>query len=754
MRETFEWAEGWSRSSDNFVDDIQENVTLPDCPVLEQEVVNTPFFGKIWYRRRFFIPAEWKKRAMQVEIDAAMQTTRVFLNGVYQFTRFGGYQRFVIPLNENILYDAENVLTLEVDNTPQPDCPPGKPWRNLDFCYYSGLYRSARLTVTEAIHISDPLAVSLTAGGGIFIRTLEAGPERALLSLRLHAVHEVDLECRWCLAELGKREFPCSLQVVVTAPDGTEVGCFGSETVNLRMNTDHTFELELPVDRPELWDVDRPALYRVDCTLWAGTQAVDRRTVRYGIRTLAFQRDGFRLNGRKIELRGTNRHQEFPYVGNAAPATMQRRDAWLIKQAHYNFVRLSHYNQHPAFLDACDELGLLVIAPIPGWQYFSLNGSFVERALRDCRELIRTERNRPSVMLWEVSLNEAYPPGWLNGEFHRTAHREYPGDQCFTCGDVYGWFDDWDVLFFRPGLETDKPVLMREYGDWGFGGNNSTSRQSRGGGRAALLQQAWNFQWTYNQLRAMPGVIGGATWVMFDYNRGYHHQLEQSGDTDFFRVPKYKYHFYRSQGAGEPMVFIADDWLPREGEDKVVVFSNCDEVELLVNGRTLARRRPDNGADSPYNPERNSPGWETALLDEVDESGGVPFDGGNCRHLPHPPFTFAGIVHEPGVLRAVGYRRGEPAAEMTVRTPGPAVALECRVRTDGVEWQADGDLIFVDVCSVDADGTVVPGRSDRVTLRIDGDAVMVGSPVRSLEAGITTFLVRGRPAALTASPAE
>ncbi|MGE4565485.1 MAG: glycoside hydrolase family 2 TIM barrel-domain containing protein, partial [Victivallaceae bacterium] len=602
-------------------DESWQPVRLPHSAWLEPEVIGDQHLGVVYYRHRFFAPPEWRTRAVYFTLGAAMQRTGVRLNGQYLFTHLGGYDRWVFALSDLLRFGEENELEFTPDNRPAGDMPPGKPLADLDFCYYSGLYRDAELLIYDPIHISDPQGVAVTAGGGLFVRTLEATPERARLELRCHVVHEVPQCERHTINRYADGTYPCSLKVRLS--DGGE---FRSEEVNLRQNCDHTFALELVIDRPRLWHPAAPELYSCEVEVEVAGQVVDRGQVRFGVRTIEISKaDGLVISGRKVEIIGTNRHQDYPFIGNALTPEAQRRDAAIIRRAGYNLVRLAHYNQHPAFLDACDELGICVIPCIPGWQIYHANDAFFTNLFRDCRTLIRSYRNHPSAVMWEVCLNETYPPCWINAELHKIAHEEYPGPNFYTCGDVLGLFEGWDVLYYRPGLETDKPILMREYGDWGFGGNESTSRRRRGDGEKAMLQQAWNFQWTLNRIRGNRDFLGGANWAMFDYNRGYHPDLERSGDADIYRVPRYKYYFYMSQrdpDSDGPMVYLAADWNRLPGRDKVVVYSNCDEVELFCNGVSLGRRGPDDGPDTPYSTSGTSPGWETAALWYADGSGG------------------------------------------------------------------------------------------------------------------------------------
>ena len=706
-------------------------VTLPHQALPEPLCIESPRTEPVTYRRAFLAPEEWRGRIVNLSVGAAMQAARVFVNDRYLFTHFGGYQRFVVPLTDHLKFGAENVVRLELDNTPSEDAPPGKPVARLDFCYHSGLHRGAWLTVSDRIHISDELAVQVPAGGGLFVRTAGIGGGVATIEAECHVVNEYTNEERFlylCEPDDG----PVAARLAILGPDGRELAAVDAPPTMLPRNVAHTFRFRAEIADAPLWSLDAPNLCTARFEVFLGGQPQDVREVRFGIRTIGLTREGFFLNGMKTPLLGTNRHSEYPFVGNAIPPTAHRRDAILTKRGGHNFVRLSHYTQDPAFLDACDELGILVMLPIPGWQYCPANEAFVNHAVRDVREMVRAFRNHPSVILWETSLNESYPPSWFNDALHRAAHEEYPGDQCFTCGDSIGNYEGWDVLFYHEAIrDATKPVIIREYGDWSFGGNASTSRRARGDGAAALLGQAWNFQWTLNRALVLPGVVGTNDWCFIDYNRGCAPDIERSGSVDVFRLPKPKFHFYRSQNCPEPMLFAV-----RDGA-KVVVFSNCDEVELRTPGASPRRQKPDAGPDTAYNPDlATSPSMETALLWGTDTSGGRPYDGGNARHLPHPPFTFVDVAD--GDLVVVGYRDGREAVRQSLRAPGAVAALRTVVRDEGVPPVA-GDLVFVDAVLVDGAGEIVP-EARRVSFKAEGCEVLGASDFT--EAGVATCLVR------------
>ena len=732
----------WEKAASPELDDgIWEKVTLPHTAKLEPTVCNDPWEGICWYRLKLNIPQDWAEKILHLEFGGAMQKADIYLNGKYYFTHEGGYQRFLVPLTGMVKVGEENLLAIRLDNRPSDNCPPGKPVKNLDFLYYSGLYRSVRLIVNEKIHITDPLEVCIEGGGGVFLRTLQATKEQAKLSCRVHVMHTIFPNECWTLPQKADIPVPCQLDVELLAPDSSPATEPVSLEASIRPNMDYTYETEFTVKNPLLWSPDSPHLYTARFTLKREGEVLETKLVRYGIRTIGFDRKlGWLINGERTPILGTNRHQDYPQIGNAVPATLQRRDAMVIKRAGYNLVRLAHYPQDPAFLDACDELGLCVIAPIAGWQHWSRNTTFINNVLRDCRELVRNERNRPCVVLWEVSLNESYPNAWLQEEMHRTAHREYPGDQCFTCGDVYGLFEGWDVLFNRTNLNNrEKAVIVREYGDWAFGGlEESTSRHTRRDGDYELLRQTWNYQWTLNRMPMEDGYIGGCTWCMFDCATAIINRLTECGDCDEYRYPKYKYHFFRSQGSKEPMVFLATR---REYLDKVVVFSNCEEVEIFLNGVSVAKQKPDGGESTSYHTTGN-PNWETVLRPwELDGKDVALYDGGNCENLAHPPFTFFDLPRDSGELKAVGYIGGKAVAEDIVRTAERPVGLTVQLRHEGVALVED-DIVVVDVMLVDQNGTVVTDNTGKVTLLAEGNARVIGETKRTLSAGIVSFLLK------------
>jgi beta-galactosidase len=718
--------------SPGFDDSGWEAATLPHTARIEALVTGPPgspeaqWQGFCWYRRRLQLPADAADRLVLLRFEGAMNVAEVWLDGERLAQHLGGYLPFTLDLSDRVRPGADHVLAVRLDNRDNAITGP-KPLAQLDFHLYHGLYRPVFLLRTDRLHITDPLLADRPASGGVFVTHPSVSRTAATVRVQTHVRN----------AHADARTF--RLRATLRSQGGTVVAAATAAPVTLAPGADTAVVQELQVTSPRLWSPDAPHLHTLGCEVVTDAGVVDAETVRVGIRHLAIGRDGIRINGERQFLRGANRHQEYPYIGYALSDAAQYRDARLIKEAGFDYVRLSHYPHAPAFMDACDELGLVVMDCIPGWQYFSSDPAFVELQYRNCRELVRRDRNHPCVILWEVSLNESGMPPAFIARTHAIAHEEYPGDQCFTAG----WMHGYDVFIDARQhggcrREATGVCLVSEYGDWEYYAMNagldqgawqdltpaeSNSRQLRWQGEPALLQQATNFQEAHNDNRGTVAVADGL-WVMYDYNRGYAPDIESSGCADLFRVPKYAYHFFRSQRSASErvagveagaMVFIASEWTSRSAAD-VRVFSNCDEVALYLDGRLLERRLPDQDRIS--------------------------------TRLVHPPFTFRTGGFQAGTLEAIGYLAGRRAARHVVRTPGAATQLTVAFDLAGrPRDRVRRDTILCHAALRDAHGTVVPDAWENVAFGITGGATLVGANPFSSEAGIASIVVQTEPGA-------
>ena len=697
-----------------------EQVTLPHTAFIEPLVVTgEQWTGICWYKKIYRVARKQRHRHTGLLFDGAMNDAIVYLNGAEVSRHTGGYLPFYVDLSEDLQYGKENEILIRLDNRDNPAIPPGKPLNQLDFLWYSGLYRNVSLFVTDRLHITAPPESQAIPGGGIITGVRDVSREAATLTV------SVDIR--------NDDRIPRSFSMKNTLLDaaGIETAFTRSETIEMEPGQSMRLMTKMIVMHPALWSPDKPFLYTLTTELISGNDVIDRRETRTGLRSVRITSDrGLIINSEPLNVTGTNRHQEYPYIGYALSDNASYRDAFRIREAGFNLVRCSHYPPAPAFLDACDELGLLVIDAIPGWQFMG-DSLFREASLRDTRMMCRRDRNHPSIILWESSLNETVMPVSFLAALHDAVKEELPFGNNYTCS----WMDTICDVFiparqhasapdYWKKYSRKKPLFICEYGDWEYYAQNAgfsqtgfsdpepserSSRQLRSAGDRAMLQQAFNFQEAHNDNMYGP-CFGDANWLMFDYNRGYAPDIESSGIMDIFRIPKFSYWFYRSQAEEGPVCFIASHNLPSSGTT-VRVFSNADTVMLFQNDSLVAVQEPDHNR--------------------------------NTVNLSHPPFTFTLPQYIPGTLKAVAIRNGTETATASVTTPGSPAALRLEADFSNKPLKPDGaDAVFVYATLVDSIGNPVFNADSLVEFSVRGNAELIGQNTVRAEAGIATILLR------------
>lgn len=703
------------------------NISLPHTPFMEELTVLHQWQGICYYKKKLKVTPREASERLWIEFEGAMHLADIWVNGRHLMQHAGGYTPFVVDVTGMLKPDMENEILVRLDNRNNPLIPPGKPLENLDFCYYGGIYRDVNLIVKPNVHITHPILSNRRAGGGIFVTYPKVSESLAKVRVQTEIENQSEktqrMTLRHTLFEWGRK-----------AGKGKKIKT-DEQKIELQAKEKQELVQVMSVNNPRLWCPENPNLYILTTELIENGKVIDSEETRLGIRHLEMTREkGFVINGKPLRLVGSNRHMEYPYVGNAISDNAQYRDIYQIRSNGFNVVRLGHYPQDPSVLDACDELGLLAIEPIPGWQFFNKNPLFTELTYRDVRDIVRRDRNHPSVIMWETTLNESWPPnGWKDSAV-KVAHEEYPGDQCFTSGDAYGYdgfdvcYNDWEEGFNRPN-KTNKPGFIREYYDYEFGGHYSTSRITRGDGERALIQNAWNAQWSHNRYRAYyPWTIGDAVWSMYDYNRGCCDNICYSGIADIFRLPKFSLSFFRSQMPKGthlpegimPYELFIPSYRSEVLSDTVLVYGNVEEVELQLNGHTIAKQKVDRGADTQQ---------------YVSQP-----DGGNCAQLTCPPFTFTKVPKEKGVMKAIGYSKGVKVAEYVVRSPEKPSKLDVTYFESG-RPASKNDLLIVYVSLKDNQNTLCPLNQVPITLAVEGGAI-VGPATYQAECGIASFLVQ------------
>ncbi|ARU28851.1 glycoside hydrolase family 2 TIM barrel-domain containing protein [Cellvibrio sp. PSBB006] len=698
-----------------------QEVTLPHTSRIEPLIVNDQFQGDAWYRKMIDGNSIDDQRPVWLRFEAAMNVAEVWLNGEKLTMHVGGYLPFTAELTGKLTRD-QNELLVRLDNRDNPITGP-KPLATLDFNTYGGLYRDVYLVTKDDLYITDPIAADKQASGGIFVTYPKVSPTEAHIAIQTHVRNA---------GSAGK-----TFQIKQVLLDGKRI-VTQTESKNLTVpaNNDQESRLQLTLTNPNLWSPKQPHLYTLVTQVFDGQEMVDEQHTRIGIREFRFTDDGSLLiNGEKTFLRGINRHQEYPYVGYATSAAADYRDAVKIKSAGFDYVRLSHYPHSRAFMAAADELGLVLIDAILGWQYFSEDPAFQTQIQQTCRDLIRRDRNHPSVLAWECSLNESWMSESFIDSLQKIVHEEYPGNTTYSAGwQEYGY--DIYLQARQHRLEhyktPTKPYVVSEYGDWEYYAMNAglnqdawgdllqadrSSRQLLGDGEKRLLQQATNIQEAHNDNLTTPAFADGY-WVMFDYNRGYADDLEASGIMSIHRRPKYSYYFFQSQRDPQdisdhyesgPMVHIASRWQADSPLD-LRVFSNAEEVELVLNGKSLGKQTPDKNA--------------------------------NTKYLKHPPFTFDLKKFEAGELSAKAFINGKLVAEHKVVTPGKTTQITLDLDTRGKAPQAGvKDLVFVYAQLLDEKGNPTYDNDVEVTFSTQGDIRLVSSDKIKTEAGVASALI-------------
>ena len=562
--------------------------------------------GIAWYRKHFTMPADMQGKDVTLYFEAIMGKQEIYVNGMKAVDHLGGYLPITVNLSRLGVKAGEKCLiAVKADNSDDKSYPPGKKQSALDFCYHGGMYRDVWLIGKSPVAITDANEENKVAGGGVFLHYDNISEKKADIYINVEVGNKTTLNA--------------TPTVIATIKDKTGKTVATIKQKNaVAAGATSTFYLHSTLKAPHLWSPEEPYLYNVEIRVAEGGKITDGGIVRMGIRRAEFcGKEGFWLNGRLYhQLIGGNRHQDFAYVGNALPNSQQWRDAKRLKDAGMTIIRAAHYPQDPAFMDACDELGLFIIVPTPGWQYWNKDPEFGQLVHENTRQIIRRDRNHTSVLMWEPILNETrYPKDFALKALDITKEEfPYPGRPVAVADMnsegvkdnydvVYGWTDD----IGKEGTPDDKCVFTREFGemvdDWYA--HNCLNRAARSWGEKPMLTAALSLCDTYGEMfHNQHQFIGGCQWHPFDHQRGYHPDPYYGGIYDAFRQKKYAFEMFRSQDrTQEPMVFVANE-MTQFSDNDVVVFSNCDSVRLtqFEGDKILTLPVVHNAADKPCAP--------------------------------------------------------------------------------------------------------------------------------------------------------
>jgi beta-galactosidase len=647
------------------------------------------------YRRRFKVPPGARGKRVFVDFEGVMTASTVWINGTQLGEYKGGYTPFSFDLTPHIDFDGENVLAVDVDSSERPDIPPFG--YEIDYLTFGGIYREVWLRIVPATFIEnlvvrtkDVLKPNPGAEVVCFIQHGEASKAGATLDVELLDGERVLAKASQSLPAAGAASEPMAHSVRLDGVKGIS-----------------------------LWDLEEPKLYTARVRLRRGNEIMDEDSRRFGFREAQFTDHGFELNGKVIKLRGLDRHQTFPWVGQAMPGRAQRRDAEILrKKLKCNIVRTSHYPQSRHFLDACDEIGLLVLEEIPGWQHIG-DAAWQDISVDNVGRMIRRDWNHPSIILWGVRINESRDNHDFYTRTNALAHQLDPTRQ--TGGIRYFQESEFleDVFTMNDFGWPLKPPNHPRYLNTEFVGHTYPTKTIDQVER--LMEHTIRHARVHDQLASNPQYAGGIGWCAFDYNThgnfGSGDRICYHGVTDIFREPKPAAGFYKSQcdPAEEVVLEPAFHWARGDasvGFSKAVVCSNCEHLKFYIDDKLVADVDPDRK---------------------------------QFAHLKYAPFVFelGELFHKWGDLRIEGYMQGKLA--ITKRLSGRGVDTKFLLLPDDSELMADGaDSTRVVLRVTDEFGNVQPFANHAIKLELEGPAEIIGDNPFSLVGGTGAIWIRAQ----------
>ncbi len=717
------------------------------------------------YRRHLLIPKDWQGKRILLTFEGAAHDSTVFCNGKKVGEHHCGYTAFTVDLTDNVLYGQDNLLCVRLDSRENLNVPPFG--YVIDYMTYGGIYRDVRLEVKEKVSLSD-----------IFVHTaidFRSSPVTAQITSEI-TLTESDKN-----VTIRQYYMPKS---TAAAQESWRLLC--EQTVSTDVSCDKEFSLTATITAPLLWDTEEANLYILKTQLYQDNTLLDETETTFGIREAVFKKDGFYLNGRKLRIRGLNRHQSFPYVGYAMPKSMQRLDADLLKkELGLNAVRTSHYPQSHYFLERCDELGLLVFTEFPGWQHIG-DDSWKAQAVANAEDMIRQYRNHPSIILWGIRINESPDDDAFYEKTNAVAHKLDPSrptggvramKKSHLLEDVYTYNDflhDGEMPGCDPKKKVtsdmEKPYLISEYNGHMYPTKafDNEERRSEHAIRHANVLDA---------VAGQPDIAGSFGWCMFDYNT---HKDFGSGDRicyhgvmDMFRNPKLAANIYACEQEQTPVLEITSSMdigeHPGCNRGNIYILSNADSVKMYKNDRFIKEYLPEM---SPYKHLKHGP----ILIDdfigdsfaqnerfrpkhakEITDAMNLVARG-SLNHIPkrlyltalkllliyHIDFAevtrlYTKYIGDWGgtatIYRFDAIKDGKVVKSVT-KEPVREIRLEAEADHTILTEQHSYDVALVRIRAVDDHGNVLPFYQEPVRLIAEGDISIIGPDTIALQGGM------------------
>ncbi|WP_166333077.1 beta-galactosidase GalA [Sphingobacterium chungjuense] len=630
-----------------------------------------------WYRKSFTIPEADLGRQISLDFDGVFRNSAVWVNGHYLGTEASGYNSFNYDITDVLNYGGDNTIAVRVDVGME------EGW----FYEGAGIYRHVWLSKTDPIHV---------AKDGTFVSTdINLENNSATVNVKTELVNTLHKEqtisvVHTLVDALGKT-------IVTSRKDDVRIKPFHPEPV----------DVNFPVENITLWDLDTPYLYKLVTTVWANDKQTDHYETTFGFRTIRFDaKNGFFLNEKNIKLKGTNNHQDHAGVGAAMPDELQYYRIKALKDFGSNAYRASHNPPTPELLEACDRLGMLVID-----ENRLLASS--QPLLANLTKMIKRDRNHPSIILWSVGNEEWGIENNVTGSRLATTLQAVaksldptrPTTAGVSGGFKSGISDVLEVMGYNYIANGDIDDHVRRFPNQpGLGSEEGSTFATRGIYQTDAqkhyiaaydakprpsfysIEEGWKFY------SSRPHLAGMFIWTGFDYRgeptpHGWPSVTSYFGMMDLCGFPKDNVYYLKSWWTQTPTLHILPhwNWQGKEGEDvDVWVYSNCDEVELFLNKKSLGRQTM----------EVNS-------------------------HLEWK------VKYAAGTLQAIGYKDGKEVMHEQVKTTGKPVAIKLQGHQESIRAN-DEDILMVRVSAQDIGKLDVPTADNEISFTLEGPARIIG----------------------------
>jgi len=667
-----------------------------------------------WYRKHFKLPAGSKNKLVWIEFDGVYMNSEVWINGHFLGKRPYGYISFKYDLTP-YLKSGDNIISVKVDNSLQP---------NSRWYSGSGIYRNVRLVIQNPIHISH---------WGVYATTPEVSAESAIVNVKVQIENE------------DKKIQKLILQTILVDPSGSEVESLESE-FEIEPGELITLEENIDVKSPNLWSLENPNLYTLKTIINDGNKNLDNLSTIIGIRNIEYDAmKGFFLNGERVKMNGVNLHHGGGCVGAAVPIGVWERRLLVLKEMGCNAIRTAHNPVAPEFLDLCDRLGFLVMNEVfdewkLGKREFAYNKYFDEWWERDLIDFIHRDRNHPSVVMWsvgnEIPEQKAEGGHLVLAKLMDITHREDPTRPAtLGCDNIvadggattlefmegldivgYNYIDRW-----HERRELFNIIDKIEHPEWKMIGTESVSIYGQRGSyslgndpekvnpnyntRMIRAEQLWKY------ISTRDFMIGDFMWTGIDYlgESRWPGKQASSGAIDICGFPKDAFYFYQSQWTEEPMIHLFPhwNWEGREGQViPVLAYSNCDEIELFLNGKSYGIKKLE------FPRPGNSGSWRTYDKPPVNAATAD-------LHLSWD------IPYESGTLKAVGKKDGEVVVTKEIKTVGQPVAIKLSIDELNRDLK-NTDVVHFKVEAIDKEGLTIPTADNLINFSINGPGKIIG----------------------------